>query len=105
MTSRLDLHLDGVPSGPNCFCLVARAAVLPLRVLPGQRGELGEGRTAVQRRVTQGQVPDRPGSVPGVPAERGGDDAEGPVRNAGVQVDVAALNVMVHVRGLLIVRV
>src|SRR5690242_21572656 len=90
-------HLRGLPASLDGVELLARGAVRAARVLHGELGELTEGGVLVQCAVAQRRVPDRPGRVPRVPAQRDRSDVERVVGDARVDVDVTIRYVAVHV--------
>src|SRR5581483_1001332 len=61
----------------------------------GRRPEVAVGLEPFGQR----HVPDLPGRLPGVPADGGGRQVEGPVGNAGVDVDAAVVVLRVVVVG------
>src|SRR5690349_16916302 len=95
MSARLDGDL--MPGVDHRLLLDAAGAVAVPGVGDGAAGEGGKARRALEALVADRVVPDLPRFDPGVAAEGGGDEVEGVVGDAGIEVDAAIVLAGMHV--------
>src|SRR5215213_1397491 len=95
---------DRTPRVANSHRLFASSAIELLGRARGQSREAEEADSGPDSRAQQCRIPDLPGTLPAVPLQRGRDQVEGMVGDAGVDVDPAIVrgrdDIVTHVRWL-----